>query len=145
MMIYIWISVFIISLFIELATTALVSCWFSAGSLVALILAAFIGDQLIWLQVLLFVAVTVASFLFLRKTFLKKKKDHKTNVDALIGEIGDCQTTVKKYYPGTVKVGGLVWTAEVEQTNDEVIEPGELVEIIRVTGNKIIVKKYKEA
>ena len=143
-MIYIWIAVFVITLFIEIATTALVSCWFSAGSLVALILSAFLGDKLIWLQVLVFVLVTVASFILLRKYFLNKKKDHKTNVDTLIGEIGECQEEIKKHYPGTIKVKGLVWTAEVELDNDEVIETGDLVEILKIEGNKLIVKKYKE-
>ena len=143
-MIYIWIAIFVVSLFVEIATTALLSCWFAAGSLAALILSAFLGDRLIWLQVLVFVIVTVACFLLLRKYFLKKKKESKTNVDTLIGEIGDCQEVIKKHYPGTIKIKGLIWTAEVEQENDEVIEPGDLVEILRVSGNKLIVKKYKE-
>ncbi len=143
-MIYIWIAVFVVSLFIEIATTALVSCWFAAGSLVALILSAFLGDKLIWLQVIVFIAVSVACFLLLRKYFLSKKKDHKTNVDTLIGEIGDCQEVIKKHYPGSIKVNGIVWTAEVEQDNDEVIEPGDLVEILKISGNKLTVKKYKE-
>lgn len=143
-MIYIWIGVFLVSLFIELSTTALVSVWFSAGSLVSLILAAFLGDKLIWLQVLVFVAITIACFILLRPVFMNKKKGSKTNVDAMVGAVARCVDPIKKFNPGTVKFKDLVWTGEVKQSDETEISSGDLVKILNVEGNKLIVEKYKE-
>ena len=44
---------------------------------------------------------------------------------------------------GTAVVHGQEWTVRTDD-DKEVIEPGELAEIVRITGVKLIVKKNKE-
>ena len=144
-MIYIWLGLFILTLAIEIAVPALVSIWFSAGSLVALILAAIFGDNLIWLQILAFVIVSIAAILALRPLiFNNKKTNYQTNVDSIVGKIGSVQTEVPRYGQGTVKLAGLVWSAELENETDEPIEKDTLVKVVKVDGNKLIITKYTE-
>ena len=51
-MLWVWLGIFIVSLVIEILIPGLVSLWFSVGSLASLILAIFLGDTLIWLQIM---------------------------------------------------------------------------------------------
>ena len=44
---------------------------------------------------------------------------------------------------GEVKIAGIVWTAIVQNDND-VIEKGDKVKVLAISGNKLIVTKIKE-
>lgn len=144
MMIYIWLALFVITLSVEIIVPALVSLWFAAGSLAALILAFIFGDALIWLQVLAFIVVSVLTIVLLRPVLSKNDKETQTNVDSLIGEVGVVQTKIEKYNPGTVKIRGLVWTAELSDEDKELIDIDSLVSIEKVKGNTLVVKKFEE-
>jgi len=143
-MTYIWLAIFVLTLIIEIAAPAIVSIWFSAGSLASLILSVFVGDKLIWLQILLFVIVTALTIFLLRPIIISKKELKTTNVDALIGKIGTCLTKIEKYYNGTVKLNGLVWSAELAENVNEPILEGSLVEVVEIQGNKLKIKQYME-
>ena len=140
---YIWIGIFVVSLVVEIAVPALVSLWFCGGAVISLLLSVFLGNSLIWLQVLVFIISSVACFLLLRPILLKNRKEKTdTNVDSLIGKIGTVQDDIIKYNLGTVKINGLVWNAELDEDDHETIIKDSLVQIIKVKGNKLIVKKY---
>ncbi|MCR5740846.1 MAG: NfeD family protein [Gammaproteobacteria bacterium] len=144
-MFYIWLGVFIVTLVVELMIPGLVSLWFSIGSLVSLILASFIGDTLIWLQILLFFVVSVASIVLLRPIIVRSRaKDTDTNVDSLKGSVAFVCEDIKPYEVGAVKVNGLVWSAELSDMKNEEIKVGEKVIIQEIKGNKVIVNKYEE-
>jgi len=144
MMIYIWLGLFILTLIVEIGVPAIVSIWFSAGSLVAFVLAAFLGDTLIWLQVLVFFAVSIATIILLRPLILSKKEKQKTNIDALIGKVGKCVKDIEPFSLGEVKLNGLTWNAQLVSDTNESIKEGSLVEIKEIQGNKLKVEKYKE-
>ncbi|HQH63959.1 MAG TPA: NfeD family protein, partial [Clostridiales bacterium] len=70
-MIYVWIALFVVLVIIEAATVQLVTIWFAAGALAAFIAA--LLDVQFWLQLLIFVAVSVLA-LALTRPLVKKMK-----------------------------------------------------------------------
>ncbi len=145
-MLYIWLAVLCVGLLIEsLNAGTLVTIWFSAGSIVPLIMS-FWGittPAYITAQVIIFGVVTTLCLIFLRKiakkTLFKNSKD-KTNLDLYIGRK---YTISNKYENFTyIKFNGIEYSAVLEG-DDEIndLELGDKVEIIRFEGNKAIVKK----
>ena len=135
---YIWLGLFLIFLFIESSTVAVISLWFAAGALVAMIAAA-LGAQF-WLQVVLFFGVSILLLCSLR-TILKKyfiPKITRTNVDAVVGMTGKVIETIHNDQScGRVKLSGLEWAAR--SSNGEILEVGTSVKVDRVEGVKVFV------
>ena len=143
-MIYLWLFIFVVTIVIEIIVPGLVSIWFSIGSIPPLFLALFVKNDVIWLQILLFILCSVASLLGLRPLALKyKPSELKTNVDSLIDQVGIVNEDIEPLQFGSVKINGLYWTAEIG-LEDEPIKKGEKVVIKAVNGNKLQVVKYKE-
>ena len=61
-MVTLWLVVLIVSIGVEVATLGLTSIWFAGGAVVAVIAAALQAP--IWLQILLFFAVSLLLFVF---------------------------------------------------------------------------------
>ena len=96
-MVYIWLAVLLASIIVELAVPALVSVWFAAGAFVSLILTSiltiFMGEDalfFIWLEILVFVIVSVLTVILIRPLILNRRKELKTNVDSMIGNLKIC-------------------------------------------------------
>ncbi len=64
---------------------------------------------------------------------------HATNLDALIGKEGMALQTIsgKKY--GLIKVRGEIWSAETDE--GIIIEKNDHATVVKVSGNKLLVKK----
>ena len=122
----------------EAATVTLVSLWFAAGALVALV-AALLGGPL-WLQVTLFLAVSAVLLALLRplvKRYISPEITA-TNVDSVIGSTGLVTTAIDNTSAaGQVKIGGMDWTAR--STSGEPIEVGTLVKVDKIEGVKAFV------
>lgn len=116
----------------------LVSVWFVAGSLAALI--ASLLSAPVWLQVLLFVAVSgalLAAFWPLVRKYMNPKLT-KTNVDAVIGTVGRVTADIDNVEAsGQVKLGAMEWSAR--SVSGERISAGSLVRVERVEGVKVFV------
>ena len=84
----VWLVLMVVFLAVEAATVSMVSLWFAAGSLVALV-ASLLHAQ-VWLQVTLFLAVSALLLAALRPMAQKHftPKLSKTNVDAIVGSRG---------------------------------------------------------
>ena len=137
----VWLVAMVVLLIVEALVPGLVSVWFALGALAAL-LAALLKAP-IWLQVVWFLAVSVATLCLTRPLAQKyvNARTQPTNADALIGR--DCAVTEEINNiagSGAVKVGGQVWTARTEDEGT-VIPAGEVVKIIRIEGVKLIVKR----
>ena len=142
-MFYVWIILLALAVIIEIATTDLTSIWFAAGALFALILNLFVEDKLIWIQIIVFASVSILA-MFIIKPLIKKKLDStvvETNVHALIGKTVIVTSTISLHNPGAIKAEGIEWTAITEE---ESFEPGDLVEIVSVTGNTLLVKNSEK-
>lgn len=134
----VWFVLLILFVIVEANSITLMSVWFAAGSLVAMI-ASLLGGP-IWLQVVLFFAISVLLLLALRPMLRKHltPKLEKTNVDSVIGSTGVVTTTIDNVMAvGQVKLGAMEWTAR--STSGMVIEAGSLVKVDRVEGVKVYV------
>lgn len=116
----------------------LVSIWFAAGSLVAMI-ASLLGAP-VWLQILLFLVVSGALLAMLWpfiKKFLNPKLE-KTNIDAIVGSKGMVTAAIDNVAAtGQVKLGAMEWTAR--STSGEIIPEGTLIQVDRIEGVKVFV------
>lgn len=133
-----WFVLLIVFILAEAATVTMVSAWFAAGALAALI-AALLGAQL-WLQVLVFLAVSAVTLAALRPIARRyfTPRLTRTNVDALAGKtclvVADIDNTASC---GQIKLGDVEWSAR--STDGTPIPTGTQVKIDRVEGVKVYV------
>ena len=93
-----------------------------------------------WLQVLLFFAVSIVLLAALRPLVKKHftPKLEKTNVDAVVGTTGTVISPIDNIQAtGRVKLGGMEWTAR--STSGEPIGEGTIVKVDRIEGVKAFV------
>lgn len=135
----VWLGLLVFFLIVEAACPLhLVSLWFAAGSLVALI-AHMLGAAM-WLQITLFLAVSCLLLMALwplSKKVLSPKLTA-TNVDSVIGSTGLVVADVDNIRSqGQVKLEAMEWTAR--STTGETIPAGTLVRADRIEGVKVFV------
>jgi membrane protein implicated in regulation of membrane protease activity len=130
----------------EIFTTGFVLLWFGIGALVAG-LAGLLGVTSVPLQFLIFaivsIALTAASRTIFVNYFSRERTggDLKTGADALPGKIGTVVTSSRgALHEGAVKVFGSTWTAYPAE-GEEPLEAGDRVEVDRVQGASIYVRK----
>ncbi len=135
---YIWLAMIILAIVVESATTQLVSIWFVAGGAAALI-ASLCGAP-IWLQSVLFVAVT-GILLLVTRPFVRRKLDARTtrtNADRYIGKKAVVIVPIdNRAGSGQVKVLGSIWTAR--SADNSSIPEGADVSVQSIEGVKLIV------
>ncbi len=133
-----WMVLLILFLVAEGATAAITTIWFAAGALTAMLAAVF--ELQFWIQITLFVAVSVGCLLALRpllKKYISPKKTA-TNIDSVIGSQGIVLEQIDNIAgSGRVKLGSLDWTARAE--NGEIIEAGTVVRVEKIEGVKVFV------
>lgn len=138
-MIWVWASIFIITLVVEIFTFELASVWFSVGSLIAFILA--ICNVSVTIQVVVFLVTSVLLLACLRTIcmkFLKNSKE-KTNLESVIGTVHSLKSEISEENPGEIVLNGISW--RVVEKNNKPVKVGEKVKIVEVKGNKFIVTK----
>lgn len=139
----IWGVLIVLFLIVEGATVSLASIWFAIGSAAALI-AALLHAPL-WLQIVLFIVVSVAALVLTRP--LAKKyingKTQATNADRVIGADGYVTEAIDNLSSsGAVHIGGKDWTAR--SADGSPIEKGTLVRAERIDGVKLIVRPAEQ-
>ena len=133
-----WLVLMVVFLAAEAATVSMVSLWFAAGSLTALLVALLGGG--VWLQTLLFLAVSAGLLAGLRPLVRRyvAPKVTATNVDSLVGSTGLVTAAIDNVSAaGQVKLGAMVWTAR--STSGEPIPEGTLITVDRIEGVKAFV------
>ena len=134
----VWFILLLVFIFTEAISVAVVSVWFAAGALAAMI-AALLGAAL-WLQIGLFLVVSIGLLLLLRPVTEKmlKPRIKRTNLDAVIGSEGIVTKTIDNMNSqGQVKLGAMEWTAR--STNGEDIPAGTRIRVDRIEGVKVFV------
>lgn len=137
-----WLIAVVVLVLIEIVTLGLTTIWFAGGALLAFLVA--LGANTM-IQVIVFL---VASFLllFFTKPIATKYfngKRVRTNSESLIGQEAKVTAKIDNFnQQGTVVVNGLEWSART--VDDTVIESGEAVIILEISGVKLIVKKKEE-
>ncbi len=139
-MVTLWLVVLIVSIGVEVATLGLTSIWFAGGAAVAVIVAAFHGP--VWLQILLFFAVSLLLLFFTRPIAVRyfNRDRVRTNVESMIGRQAIVTSEIDNLQGiGQVTVGGQEWSARTEGDGLN-LQPGTVVDIVAVNGGKLIVK-----
>ena len=139
---YFWLAVIVVAAVVEGATAQLVSIWFVAGGVGALI-ADLCGADF-WFQAVIFVVITALTLLVTRPLVRKlldfKKVD--TNADRYIGKVGIVITEINNTLGvGQVNVLGSIWTAR--SADGSIVEVGQQVLIKSIEGVKLIVEVTK--
>jgi membrane protein implicated in regulation of membrane protease activity len=137
----IWLISMVILLIIEGVVPGLVSIWFAAGALVALVVS-LLGAPL-WLQFTVFLVASLA-LLVLTRPLAKKYVNARTtptNADRVIGQ----ECVVKEEIDnlrgtGAVMVDGKVWTARMDKRDGKAPE-GAVVKAVRIEGVRLIVSE----
>lgn len=140
---WIWLAVLVFFAIMEAVTTALVSVWFIGGALVSMI-AALLGAP-VWLQFVLFFAVSAILLLLLRplaRKFLEPKFTA-TNAGSNIGKTAVVTEAIDNIQgKGAVKISGVEWSAR--SISGDSIALDTLVRVKNIEGVKVCVEPVKE-
>ena len=119
-----WGALTLIFLIIEIATpAALVTIWFAAGSLVALLLS-FLKIGIIW-EVCAAIISTILFIIFLRPMTVKllKVKPQATNTDKYIGTVATLIEPITEETWGRIKLQNVEWCVKEEEGKASQILP----------------------
>ena len=133
-----WLVAMVIFMAAEAMTVTLVSVWFAAGALGAVIVA-LLGGGLV-MQVTVFLALAVALLLSLRGIVRKHftPRITKTNIDSILGATGIVITPVNNIAAlGQVQINGMEWSAR--SSDNSHIAAGTLVKVDKIEGVKVFV------
>lgn len=139
-----WLIAMVVFILAEAATVTLVSIWFAAGALVAVVVALLGGG--VSLQVTLFLAVSIALLACMRNLVRKHFTPHlvRTNVDSVVGNMGVVTTPVNNIAAlGKVEINGMEWSAR--STTGSPLMEGAQVKVDKVEGVKVYVSLAEEA
>lgn len=139
-MLTVWLVFLIVCIVVELLTMGLTTVWFAGGALIAGI--ATLCHAPLWLQIILFLAVSVILLCFTRPVAVKyfNKDRIKTNVESLIGRQAIVISEISNLEGiGQVTVGGQEWTARSKDENAQ-IPVGTVVIVRAINGVKLIVE-----
>lgn len=133
-----WLVLMVVFLMAEASTVTMISLWFAAGSLVAMVIALLHGA--LWLQVTAFTVISALLLISLRPLVRKyvTPKLTRTNVDSVVGSTGLVTVAIDNVEAvGQVKLGAMVWTAR--STSGDPISEGTRVQVDRIEGVKAFV------
>ncbi|MCU6480227.1 membrane protein implicated in regulation of membrane protease activity [Arthrobacter silviterrae] len=134
----IWLTVFLLLAVAEMLTLNLYFILMSVGALAALV--AFLFHAPLWLQIVIFCVVALATTVLIRPLALAHLRrgpaDQLSNVDRLIGHPAVVLEAVSTN-SGLVKIGGDVWTARIRGGAE--IPVGAGVEVSAIDGATAII------
>ena len=134
----IWLVLAVAFLVAEAATVTVISLWFAAGALAAMV-AALLGAGY-FLQTGVFLAVSAVALTALRPLVRKylTPRITATNVDSVIGSMGMVTADIDNISAaGQVKLNGMEWSAR--STSGNPIPAGTRVRVDRIEGVKAFV------
>lgn len=135
-----WLAAIIVFIVLEAVSNQMISIWFVAGSVAAMI-ASIVGAGF-WIQFVIFIAVSLVTLLGFRPVMLKmlKNPNLKTNADALIGKTILITEDVSNINgTGQGKINGLEW--KVQTGTGAEIKAGSTAKIKSIEGVKLIVEE----
>ncbi len=144
MQIGIWVLILIMALVVEGCTQSLVSVWFAAGALGAVICAAF-GLSL-WIQIAVFLVVSGILLAILLPLIRKRGKNRRTatNADRIIGKEAVVTQGIDGIHGvGQIRVMGSTWSAKAADGGE--IPEGAPVIVEKIDGVKaVVIRKEQE-
>ena len=137
-LITVWSVAIVVFMVIEGVTAGLASIWFAFGAGAALLSA--LCHAQIWLQVVWFVVVSIATLILTRPLARKylNARIQPTNADRCIGQKAVVTEAIDNLLEkGEVKVGGKYWTAR--SADGQPIAPDTVVVVTGMEGVKLFV------
>lgn len=136
---WMWVLVGFLLLGMELATTTLHLAFFGLGAIVvALVVSLGYGGPL-WVQILMFTAISVVFLLFRKRLLLLAHYTPQTReIDTLVGETAVTAQEIGINDIGKAELRGTSWTAR--NVSERVIAAGERCRVERVEGLTLFVK-----
>ena len=137
----VWLILGLVLAAAEIFVSGFFLLWFSVGALLASLLASLRAPPAV--QIGTFLASSFLLLVFsrtvLRSVLFRSQANIATNIEALKGRNGMVIKTIEgSLKPGSVKLGGEVWSA-VCADNVEITE-GSKIEVLEIVGNKVKVK-----
>ena len=138
----IWLALMIGFIILEAITVQLLSTWFAAGALAAMIVN-LLGAE-VWLQVVVFFTVSIVLLAVLWPMARKhiKARAVATNADALVGRTCIVTESIDPVEGGRVKIGDVTLSARSGQ--GEEIPAGKQVKVLKIQGAKVFVEEVKK-
>ncbi len=136
----IWLVLLIVAIVAEVLTMGLTTIWFAGGALVAIFAA--ILNAPVWLQVVLFLVVSLVLLIFTRPVAVKyfNKDRIKTNAESLVGRQAIVTVEIDNLQGiGQVTVGTQEWSAR-SYDNGIRIPVGTVVDVLAINGVKLMVR-----
>ena len=133
-----WFVLTVILLIAEAATVTVISLWFAAGALAAMVTALLGGA--VWIQAAVFVLASAAALTALRPLVRKHLTPRitATNIDSVIGSVGIVTGTIDNLTAtGQVKLNGMEWSAR--STSGDTLEVGTKIRVDKIEGVKVFV------
>ncbi len=138
----VWLIVAGTMFLLEIMTVGFLVMWFGIAALLTMVVSIFLPEQ-IFLQTILFLGSSVLLIIFTKplvKKFIHKDNMQPSNVYTVLGKKALVTTEINSLKgTGQIKIDSDVWSARAE--DDEIIPIGSKVEILKVEGVKVIVKK----
>lgn len=134
----IWLVLIVVFLAAEAATVTLISLWFAAGALAAMLVSLTGGS--VAFQAAVFLAVSALSLAALRPLVRKYITPNlsRTNVDSIIGTTGIVTEDIDNIAAqGQVKLGGMFWSAR--SSSGAPLAAGTMIQVDRIEGVKVYV------
>jgi membrane protein implicated in regulation of membrane protease activity len=134
-----WLLLAVLLIIVEAISFNLITTWFAIGAVAAMFVSLILPTNLT-VQIITFIIVSLLVLATIRNFAVNKlKAGHiKTNVSSLIGKKGVVTKTIESYVNGEVKLEGNYWTAK--SVDGTTIEANSVVEILEISGVKLIVK-----
>ncbi|MBQ4045560.1 MAG: NfeD family protein [Lachnospiraceae bacterium] len=139
-----WLIICGVLIVMEMSTVSLTTIWFAGGAFIAFIVQklgfGFTG------QLLVFAIVSLVLLIFTRPIVKKhlNTRTTRTNVEAMEGKTGVVTEKISNLKDtGLVRVAGQIWTARSHDDGEE-FEKGDQVQVLRVSGVKLIVKRLED-
>ena len=138
-----WLIVVAVLLVLEILTLGLTTIWFAGGAFVAFL--AGICQAPLWIQILLFLVVSIILLVFTRPIAEKHLNNsrEKTNVDSLVGKHGRVLEEIDNFnQTGRVMLNGMEWTAR-NISSEWKIPAGTKVEVMEIKGAHLVVQEWR--
>lgn len=136
-----WTLLAVVCMILEVTSGDFFLTCFAIGALAAIVPAALHSP--LWLQILVWIAVSVPSIYFLRPFILKhlhsKEENRRSNADALIGRVGRVVQAIPAGGHGYVQIDGDTWKSL--STTGEPIGEGSLVVVVQRESIILTVEK----
>ena len=139
-----WLVLMVVLLVIELITVGLTCIWFAGGALAAVIVSVAGGP--IWLQAVVFLAVSLLMLYFTRPWAMKyiQPKKVRTNYEEALGkDVRVIERVDNLKGTGKAMYHGMEWTARSEK-EEVTFEPEDSAEVTGIEGVKLILRKKED-